>query len=167
MTTTFKSLHLFFICFCFLLIGCDKQNKTYQISEKDKKEIENIKTQLPLILANEGWEAYENMFSKNYKNWAMLTDKVRERDEFLPLVKQWYDEGNRAIDSDVQTIDFIPIAEHKVMYLHRQTETFNLMNTEETISRAIRFVAIFVREDGQWKVDFTAFMDEPKTKTND
>ena len=108
-----------FLCIAIgtLLFSCGKENGNYKISEEDKIEIENFKTQLTLILANEGWEAYENMFTENYKNWSMLSDKVRSKDEFLPLVKQWYDAGNRAIDSEVVSIDFIPIAENKVMYL--------------------------------------------------
>ncbi len=146
-----------------LFFGCIQQNEeNYEISEADKKEIEALKRNIPLILANEGWEAYENKFSKNYQNWHMLGDQVRNREEYLSLVKQWYDAGNRANDSEVESVAFIPIAKNKVMYLHKQIESFDLVNTEENkISRDIRFIGIFIKEEGEWKVDFTAFMDAP------
>ncbi|WP_425075302.1 hypothetical protein [Psychroserpens sp. S379A] len=146
-----------------LFLGCSESEVDYTITEADKKEIEALKKNIPLILANEGWEAYEKTFSKNYKNWHMLGDQVRHRDEYLSLVKQWYDAGNRANDSEVQSVAFIPIAKNKVMYLHKQIERFDLVNTEEKqLSRDIRFIGIFIKEEGEWKVDFTAFMDAPQ-----
>lgn len=146
-----------------LFFGCNQKEESYTISEKDKKEIETLKKNIPLILANEGWEAYEKKFSKNYKNWHMLGDQIRNRDEYLSLVKQWYDAGNRANDSEVESVDFIPIAKNKVMYLHKQIEKFDLVDTEDKVARDIRFIGIFIKEEGEWKVDFTAFMDAPKT----
>ncbi len=146
-----------------LLFSCSQKEEVYKISEKDKIEIETLKKNIPLILAKQGWEAYEKKFSKNYKNWHMLGDQVRNREEYLSLVKQWYDAGNRANDSEVVSIDFIPIAKNKVMFLHKQIERFDLVDTkEEGASRDIRFIGIFIKEDGEWKVDFTAFMDAPK-----
>ena len=145
-----------------ILFGCAQKVEDYTISEEDKKEIEALKKNIPLILANEGWEAYEKKFSKNYQNWHMLGNQVRNREDYLFLVKQWYDAGNRANDSEVESIAFIPIAKNKVMYLHKQIERFDLVDTEEKVSRDIRFIGIFVKEEGEWKVDFTAFMDAPQ-----
>ena len=93
----------------------------------------------------------------------MLGDQVRNRDEYLSLVKQWYDAGNRANDSEVESVAFIPIAKNKVMYLHKQIEKFDLVDTEDKVARDIRFIGIFIKENDVWKVDFTAFMDAPKT----
>lgn len=145
-----------------VFFGCTQQStENYTISEKDKKEIEALKKNIPLILANEGWEAYEKKFSKNYKNWHMLGDQVRNKEDYLALVKQWYDAGNRANDSEVKSEAFITIAKNKVMYLHKQIERFDLVDTEVNVSRDIRFIGIFIKEEGEWKVDFTAFMDVP------
>lgn len=142
-----------------VFLSCTDAPKQYVISEQDKKEIEALKKNIPLILANEGWEAYEQNFSKDYQNWAMAGDVVRAREEYLSLVKQWYDAGNEAVDSEVESIAFIPIAENKVMYLHKQVETFNAETANGSTTRDIRFIGIFVKEEGRWKVDFTAFMD--------
>lgn len=154
-----KFLKYLFLAGSIFILGCNT-TESYQITQKDKKEIETLKRSIPLILANEGWEAYEKMFSKNYQNWHMLGDEVRNREEYLSLVKQWYDAGNRANDSEVESVAFIPLAKNKVMYLHKQIERFDLVNEKnKTISRDIRFIGIFIKEDGRWKVDFTAFMD--------
>lgn len=133
----------------------------YMISQQDKIEIEALKQRIPLLLANEGWEAYESNFSADYQNWHMLSDEVRDRDDFLPLVKQWYEEGNRAIGSEVETVAFIPLTENKVMYLHKQKEAFSMVGRNDTIFRDIRFISVFIKELGVWKVEFTAFMDAP------
>ncbi|CAM1347387.1 hypothetical protein [Tenacibaculum crassostreae] len=145
-----------------LFLGCSQETDDYVVSKQDKEEIEALKKNLPLILANEGWKSYEKKFSKNYQNWYMLGDQVRNREEYLSLVKQWYDAGNRANDSEVESVAFIPIAKNKVMYLHKQVEKFDIVNTEKKVSRDIRFIGIFIKEKGEWKVDFTAFMDAPK-----
>ncbi len=153
---------LTFASIVILLFGCSESEVDYIITEADKKEIEALKKNIPLILANEGWEAYEKLFSKNYQNWHMLGNQVRHREEYLSAVKAWYDAGNRANDSEVQSVAFIPIAKNKIMYLHKQIEKFDLVDTEDKVSRDIRFIGIFVKEDGKWKVDFTAFMDAPQ-----
>jgi hypothetical protein len=155
-----KNISVVLIVFI-LFFGCSQKEEVYKISEKDKKQIKALKKNIPLILANEGWEAYEKTFSKNYQNWHMLGDEVRNREEYLSLVKQWYDAGNRANDSEVESVAFIPIAKNKVMYLHKQIEKFDLVDTEENVARDIRFIGIFINEEGKWKVDFTAFMDAP------
>lgn len=59
----------------------------YALSEADKKEIEALKKSVPLVLANEDWEPYEKLFSKNYQNWFMLGDQVRKRADYLGAVK--------------------------------------------------------------------------------
>lgn len=153
---------LTFASIVILLFGCSENEVVYTITESDRKEIEALKKNIPLILANEGWEAYEKTFSKNYQNWHMLSDEVRTREEYLSLVKQWYDAGNRANDSEVESVAFIPIAKNKVMYLHKQIERFDLVDTEDKVARDIRFIGIFIKEEGEWKVDFTAFMDAPQ-----
>lgn len=154
-------LKYLFVAGSIFILGCNT-TESYQITQKDKKEIEALKKSIPLVLANEGWEAYEKIFSKSYQNWHMLGNQVRNRSEYLSLVKQWYDAGNRANDSEIESIAFIPLAKNKVMYLHKQIERFDLVNEKsKTVSRDIRFIGIFIKEDGRWKVDFTAFMDAP------
>ena len=93
----------------------------------------------------------------------MTRDQVRTRKEYLGLVKDWYDAGNRATGSEVETIDFIPVAPDMTLYLHSQREEFNDPN-DSTITRTrdIRFVTIYKKEQGQWKNYFTAFMDAPE-----
>ncbi|MBL7472040.1 nuclear transport factor 2 family protein [Robertkochia sediminum] len=142
-----------------LFTACSGDGEVYVISEQDKKEIEALKRSIPLVLAEQGWEAYESLFSENYQNWHMMSDEVRKRDEFLQSVRQWYEAGNRATDSEVASIAFIPLAKNKVMYLHKQVETFDLAHDEESTSRDIRFLGVFVKEKEEWKVEFTAFMD--------
>ena len=141
-----------------------QEEELFSISDKDKKEIEALKKSIPLVLANVGWEPYTSLFSKNYKNWSMTTDKVLPREEYLAIVKDWYDAGNRATDSDVTPIDFIPISKNKVLFLHKQIEKFDLTNETQKTARDIRFIAIVVKEGGKWKLEFTAFMDVPNPK---
>jgi hypothetical protein len=155
----------FSIAILVLVITCCScglaKSDIYELSEQDKKEIEALKRNIPMVLANEGWEAYEKLFSKNYQNWSMIGDELRQRDEFLLLVKDWYEAGNKAIGSEVESIGFIPLAENKVLYLSKQTESFSVQNSGESTLRDIRFVSVFVKEEGMWKVDFSAFMDTP------
>ena len=61
----------------------DTNSQTISISDEDLKMIEGQAKNLPLILSNEGWDAYESNFSKDYNNWSMVGDKVRSRDEFF------------------------------------------------------------------------------------
>ncbi|NQZ79055.1 MAG: hypothetical protein HRT61_23500 [Ekhidna sp.] len=150
------------VSFISLSSGCSSTSNTHEISEEDKLEIESLKKNIPLILADEGWEAYEKLFSDNYQNWSMVGNRVRQRDEFLPLVKEWYDAGNRAIGSEVESVGFIPLGEDKVLYLSKQRESFLDQDTGQETIRDISFVSVFVKERGEWKVDFSAFMDVPK-----
>ena len=94
-----------------LLVSCDKHKRTYNITKNDKQEIERLARDLPLILSDEGWEAYQEKFSNDYMNWSMVSDQVRGREEFLSLVKKWYDEGNRANGTTIKSIDFMPLGE--------------------------------------------------------
>lgn len=70
-----------------LLISYDSDSKTNNITENDKQEIERLARDLPLILSDEGWDAYQKKFSNDYMNWSMVSDQAREREEFLSLVK--------------------------------------------------------------------------------
>lgn len=160
-----RSVHFYLTLTGLLLFfGC-KQNptQTIMLTEADKIEIEQLAKNIPLILSNQGWEAYESKFSQGYRNWSMTRDQVRTRKEYLGLVKDWYDAGNRATGSEVETIDFIPVAPDMTLYLHSQREEFNDPN-DSTITRTrdIRFVTIYKKEQGQWKNYFTAFMDAPE-----
>lgn len=146
-----------------IIISCEeKEQEPWVLTEEDKQSIEKAKRDIPLTLANEGWEAYTKAFTNDYQNWAMLGDGIRERDDFFPLVKDWYKAGNRAIDSQVETIGFITVAPRRVLYLHKQTEVFKYVDRSDTVYRDIRFVTLFENEGEDWKVRFTAFMDEPK-----
>ncbi|SFR34009.1 hypothetical protein SAMN04490243_0765 [Robiginitalea myxolifaciens] len=133
------------------------------ITESDKKAIADLARDIPLILSNEGWDAYTNTFTNDYKNWSMIGDKVRERKEYLSLVKDWYDKGNRATESRLNSIGFIPVDSSCVLFLYALREEFNSTNDSSgNNSRDIRFVAIYRKIDGAWKNSFTAFMDMPK-----
>jgi hemolysin-activating ACP:hemolysin acyltransferase len=146
-----------------LLISCESEQKTNSITEADKKAIEKLARDLPMILSNQGWKAYEDKFSKDYTNWSMVSEKVRKREEYLSLVKDWYEKGNRASGSSIKTIDFIPIEENNVMYLYALQEEFtNPHDSTQNIVRNIRFVGNFRKENGSWKNTFTAFIDLPK-----
>nr|WP_298994953.1 hypothetical protein [uncultured Allomuricauda sp.] len=134
-----------------------------QITESDKKAIENLARDVPMILSNDGWEAYTKVFTNDYKNWSMIGDKFRERKEYLGLVKDWYDKGNRATASTLQSIGFIPLDSSNVLYLYALREEFNAgSNSSKDRARDIRFVAIYRKVEGKWKNSFTAFMDMPK-----
>ena len=146
--------------------GCATQHKRtdlLSISETDKQAIAQLQKDIPLILAEQGWKPYEAVFGKDYQNWQMMRDTMLSREQFLAGVKSWYEDGNRAVGSETETIGFIPLAPDLVMYLHKQVETFDLTRTDETVARDIRFVSIFRKEAGEWKVQFTAFMDAPPT----
>ena len=151
------------ICLTLVIISCnEKAKEAWTLTEADKQAIEKAKREIPLTLANNGWEAYTKAFTDDYQNWAMLGDAIREREDFFPLVKEWYEAGNRAIGSEVETIGFITVAPKKVLYLHKQTEVFKYVDRVDTVSRDIRFVTLYEKEGEDWKVRFTAFMDEPK-----
>lgn len=156
-------LLILFLSFYASVSSQEKSQPEIQISESDQKAIENLARDVPLILSNNGWDAYANTFSDDYKNWSMIGDKVRERKEFLGLVKDWYDKGNRATASTLKSIDFIPLDSSNVLYLYALREEFNAgSNSLKENARDIRFVAIYRKVDGKWKNSFTAFMDVPK-----
>ncbi|WP_430966799.1 hypothetical protein [Spongiimicrobium sp. 2-473A-2-J] len=145
-----------------LMLGCAEQPEPW-FTEADRREIERSAKELPLVLAQEGWAPYEAHFAKHYKNWPMMRDATRSREEFLSLVKTWYEAGNRATASETETIDFIPIAKDMVLYLRSQKEAFNdPKDSTITVVRDMRNVSIHIKEDGRWKSLFTAFMDIPE-----
>ena len=147
-----------------LFYGCSQEDKiSSSISEEDRLQIEQIARNLPLVLTNEGWDAYESHFAQNYTNWDMITEKTRARDEFLSAIKSWYNKGNHATASKAKTIDFIPVNKDMVIYLRSQKEEFNDPNDTTTIRVLdMRTVSIYVREEGRWKSLFTAFTDAPQ-----
>ena len=154
---------ILFLSGCSSALSQETTQPEILITESDKKAIENLARDVPMILSNEGWDAYANTFSDDYKNWSMIGDKVRERKEYLGLVKDWYDKGNRATGSSLESIDFIPIDSSNVLYLYALREEFNSSNdSSKDNKRDIRFVAIYRKIDGLWKNSFTAFMDMPK-----
>jgi hypothetical protein len=127
------------------------------VSEKDRREISRIAEELPIILAEQGWEPYEEHFHPDYVNWSMVRDRARSRDEFLAAVKTWYDEGNRASGSEVIPVAFVELAPDVVMFLHSQQEQFN----EGSEVRNIRFVSVYKKEEDRWHLLATSFMDLP------
>ena len=129
-----------------------------ELTDADKTEIQRIAEELPIILAEQGWDPYEENFHSDYVNWSMVRDQVRSRDEFLEAVKTWYDEGNRASGSEVVPIEFVELAPGVAMFLHSQQEEFN----EGTEIRDIRFVSIYKQEEGRWYLLATSFMDLPE-----
>ena len=151
----------------YTLWGCREASRAANVpattfTEQDKSEIEALAREIPLILANDGWEAYQEYFADGYQNWAMAGDKIRSREEYLGMVRAWYDQGNRATGSDIESIGFIPVSPDLVLYLNAQREVFN--NPQDSTGqsiRDIRFISVYKREDGQWKNYFTAFMDAP------
>lgn len=144
--------------------ACDTPNEdSVLLSEADKKEIETLARDIPLILSNQGWDAYEEKFAQGYRNWSMTGDNVRSREAYLGLVKDWYDAGNRATGSEIETIGFVPISKDMTLYLNAQKEVFrNPEDTSTTLTRDIRFVSVYKKEGGEWKNYFTAFMDKPQ-----
>lgn len=135
------------------------------ITSEDVQAIDELARTLPMSLSNEGWKAYESKFSSNYTNWSMLLDTIRTRDEYLSIVKQWYDERNRATDTEMCTLELIPIDANTVLHLKALKEEFNdPANSTATRERDLRFVSIYTREDGEWKTHFTAFMDKPQNE---
>jgi ketosteroid isomerase-like protein len=145
-----------------IFIICFSVARGQSFTQQDKNTIEKIAKDLPLILTNEGWDAYQSYFAQDYQNWSMIGDQVRSRNEFLGLVKEWYDGGNRATASEIETIDFIPVGQDMVLYLHAQKEVFNdPQNPDVSRERNIRFTSLYRKEDDGWKVVFTAFMDKP------
>ena len=128
------------------------------VSEGDQEEILRIAQELPIILAEQGWEPYEEHFHPDYVNWSMIRDQARSREEFLGAVKAWYEEGNRASGSEVVPIAFVELAPGLAMFLHSQQERFN----EDTKVRDIRFVSIYKQEEGRWYLLATSFMDLPR-----
>jgi hypothetical protein len=128
------------------------------LTEADKAEIERIAEELPIILAERGWEPYEEYFHPDYVNWSMVRDQTRSREEFLAAVKAWYDDGNRASGSEVEPIAFVELVPGVAMFLHSQQEQFN----KGAEVREIRFVSIYKQEEGRWYLLATSFMDLPE-----
>ena len=93
----------------------------------------------------------------------MIGGNVRSRNEYLGLVKQWHEEGNRATASQVEDVEFIPIGHDLVMYLNLQREDFSDGNLGKS-QREMSFVSIYKRIGDEWKLFFTAFMDKPLKK---
>lgn len=161
-----KSLFsIIFVVALFQSCDTEKKQEVSSISEEDKNAIETLARDVPMILSNQGWDAYEATFAQDYINWSMVGDKVRGREEYLGLVKDWYDQGNRATGSTIKSIDFIPVTNDMVLYLYALQERFNdPLDSSKTRIRDIRFVATYTKKDGVWKNAFTAFMDKPNTE---
>lgn len=154
--------HLASMAFVVLLLAsCDPSpGNDPLLTEADKREIEEAKRNVPIQLANEGWEVYESIFPEDYVNWPMDADKIRTRDEFLGRIKKWYDDGNRPVANEVTTIDFVPISNNIVLLLSSQAETFNDPNdSTQRTTIEFRSVNVFKKKNGNWRSHFTAFLE--------
>lgn len=94
-------------------------------------------------------------------------DQPTDREQFLGMVKKWHDEGNRATESKLIPIKYIPIDNNTVIFLNAQQEEFQ----DETLAqnkkvRDMRFVSIYKKVEGKWKLLFTGFMDNPNFQKN-
>ena len=158
------------LCMVFCSLGCSQNDKSsrnvtlmdFTLSEQDKKEIMDLAENIPLILSEEGYGAYEQHFHPDYTNWYMTNDKVSDRADFLARVKQWHDAGNRATKSTIVPIAFIPVDASTVLFLNAQQEVFhNETSQNEANLRDMRFISIYKKVEGHWQLFHTGFINNP------
>lgn len=89
----------------------------------DARAIRTLEENVALILAEEGFAAYEALFDPDYVNWpdggALMT-----RPEFLAGVKRWRDAGNYAIAAQLVPVS-LDIASATAHFRYRLREDFN------------------------------------------
>ncbi len=147
---------VFFILQLLAVVSCNWDKPT-EISSHDRRQIRYLEDSIAMILPRYGWEEYESVFDKDYTNWYMESDGVRERQEFLDRVQSWFDDGNSASSSRSKIIDMVPLDDNMVLCLSDKTEIFASENSDVMDSVRFQFVSIYKKVDGQWKLYFTAF----------
>lgn len=102
------------------------------------------------VLAEEGFEAYSELFDPDYRNWA--DDRpLRDRDEFLAGIEVWYEAGNRAVKTEMTPVS-IELFGDLALSLYRLTEEF-----ADGSRFTGRFVSLARKRDGRWRLFRTTF----------
>ena len=113
-------------------------------SPEDAQELHTLHARVALVLDEEGFEAFSELFHPDYTNWSS-GDTVTRRKEYLAGVERWYAEGNHAIHTQMAPVSvevFGDIALSR--YLLR--EDFN--NGKSFVGT---FASLSRRDAGRWK----------------
>ncbi|MCB1584178.1 MAG: nuclear transport factor 2 family protein [Marinicella sp.] len=120
-------------------------------AEQDQRNtVRTLQRNVAMTLAEQGFEAYRELFHPDYENWAN-GGRLLKRKEFLDAVKTWFEAGNRAISTTMQSVSteiFGDIA------LSRYTLREDFNNDESFVGY---FTSVSKKEKGQWKLFRTSF----------
>ena len=118
--------------------------------------MESIATDLP----NKGWNAYVDYFAEGYDNWIMTSETIRGREQFISLVRGWYDDGNGASSAEVVPLSIDFLGSNFAYVRSHENETFFGPNADEGRKRFEGFKAsVWKKEDdGVWRVYRTSLV---------
>lgn len=104
-----------------------------------------------------GFEEYSNLFHPDFTSWYMRggTESLRTREQYLALVRDWLDEGNYAISSEVNPISIEIFGD--IAYVRQvRIERFHNPNGEPTMFVG-HFASLMKKHNGQWTFYRTSF----------
>ncbi len=105
------------------LVAATPASAALGAARDDARAIRSLEENVALILAREGFAAYESQFDPDYVNWPN-GDALMARPEFLAGVKRWYDAGNYAIAAQLVPVS-LDISGSIAHFRYRLREDFN------------------------------------------
>jgi hypothetical protein len=75
-----------------------------QPTDADRDAILSLAAEVPLVLRDQGFEAYAGLFHPQFSKWFIESGTVRERAEFLADIRHWNDAGNRAVSAELKPV---------------------------------------------------------------
>lgn len=121
------------------------------LAENDERNtVRSMQRNVAMVLAEQGFEAYSELFHPDYENWAN-GGRLLKRKEFLDAVKNWYEAGNRATSTTMQSVS-TEIFGDISLSRYKLREDFN--NNESFVGY---FTSVSKKEKGQWKFFRSSF----------
>lgn len=112
---------------------------------------------LALAPKEAGFDVYAALFHPDYTNWYMAGDKstLRNRAQYLALVKKWLDAGNHATESEVETISVDVF--NDIAYV-RQIKKEQFYHPDKTPTKFEgHFASLLKKHNGKWTFFRTSF----------
>lgn len=133
------------VLLCAALPALAKDNRV-----SDKEQVQNLEKSVAVVLGEQGFDAYSDLFHPEYNNWADGGD-VLDRTAFLAGVRRWYEAGNKAVNTSMQPIS-IEIFGDLALSRYRLREDFN--NGKTFVGN---FTSLARKHNGKWKLYRTSF----------
>ncbi len=150
--------HYLIILFA-LIIGSVNGTESTGNWNKEEQEIIELTRFVALAPKAIGYEAYTEMFHPEFTNWYMKgnQESLRTRDQYLSLVKSWFEAGNYATFSKVVPISVEIFGD--VAYV-RQLKEEHFHHPDQAPTKFVgQFASLMKKHKGKWTFYRTSFQE--------